>query len=419
MKIAVIADCHLNKSVYRGVMDREFTNLPFRQADFVRSLRWMVDQCVDIINPDIIVFNGDIYDHFEPSIEIRGFFSSQLKRLNEKNIPVYILIGNHDVCRRHHALKDIQELGLKSISVIDKPILYDSKKYGYRFLFFPYSLDIERKNVTPKEEFERFITKVAEQKDSGLKTLFFGHFGVQGDVMNQYLQDDETDTTTTTIAVKNFVNKNPNDVSINDLDRLGAEYVFLGDFHNFHLLATKTCIGMYTGSIEKNNFSEIAQHKGFVVFDDKSEKDEKMGYCKFIEYPNCRPMLELRGNFEKIKKDFEALDKSLYQGAVAKIMFVGTSEELVPFSTGMDEFKNKVIKELNAIHIFHKQAVKDDQEEDVSDLEREIDEKGHIEATDVIEVVKEIIVERISDEAECEATIDLAIEIYKQTMESK
>jgi hypothetical protein len=37
----------------------------------------------------------------------------------------------------------------------------------------------------------------------------------------------------------------------------------------------------------------------------------------------------------------------------------------------------------------------------------------------VIEVVKEIIVERISDEAEREATIDLAIEIYKQTMESK
>lgn len=401
-------------------MDREFINLPFRQADFVRSLRWMVDQCVNIINPDIIVFNGDIYDHFEPSNEIRGFFSSQLKRLNEKNIPVYILIGNHDVCRKHHALKDIQELGLKSISVIDKPILYNSKKYGYRFLFFPYSLDIERKNVTPKEEFERFITKVAEQEDSGLKTLFFGHFGVQGDVMNQYLQDDETDTTTTITTIKNFVNKNPNDISINDLDRLGVEYVFLGDFHNFHLLATKTCIGMYTGSIEKNNFSEIAQNKGFVVFDDKAEKDEKMGYCKFIEYPNCRPMLELRGNFEKIKEDFEVLDKSLYQGAIVKIMFVGTSEELISFSIGMDEFKNKVLKELNAIHIFHKQAVKNDQEEeDVSDLEREIDEKGHIEATDVIEVVKEIIVERISNEDEREATIDLAIEIYKQTMESK
>lgn len=403
-------------------MDKEFTNLPFRQADFVRSLRWMIDQCVNTIKPNLVVFNGDIYDHFEPSNEIRGFFSSQLKRLNAEGIKSFILIGNHDVCRRHHALKDIQELGIDSIRVIDKPALYDSSEYGYRFLFFPYSLDIERKNVTPKEEFERFLKKVKERNDKGLKSLFFGHFGVQGDAMNQYLDEDEVvDTTdTTTTVMKEFYNRNPNDVSIQDLDQLDSEYVFLGDFHNFHLLKTKNCISMYTGSIEKNSFNEIAQKKGFVVFDDKADKDPKMGHCKFVEYPHCRPMLELRGNFDKIRKDYENLDKQAYNESIVRVQFIGTSEELVPFSTGMEAFKTKVLKELNAIHIFHKQSIKDDKLKDNAvQIEEDIDNKGHIESSDVINVVKDIIAEKISDVDERDATIDLAVEIYKQTMESK
>ena len=106
-KIAVMGDLHLNLVVYTKIYDEEFIGLPFRNGDFMRSFRFMVDKCLDEIKPDLVVIPGDVYDYYEPTNDVRGFFSKQLERLSEQKIPVIILIGNHDVCKKHHALKDI------------------------------------------------------------------------------------------------------------------------------------------------------------------------------------------------------------------------------------------------------------------------------------------------------------------------
>ena len=420
MKIVIVPDNHLNKNVYSGVKDKKIPSLPFRNVDFMNSFEYIVDKCIQELHPDLFIIPGDVYDHPSPSNEVRGFFSSQLCKLSEAKIPVIILLGNHDVFKKNHALEDIHKLGLKNVKVIERPQIKMFR--GFRLLLFPYSMDVEQKIVTMKEEFNNFIEEI-EKNDSEAESLFFGHFGVKDAIMNEYSisSDLATDTTTTLppeVEKKKFVNRNPNDITAKDLDRIGASYVFLGDFHRFQVLNTKKCIALYPGSIEKTDFNEIDQKKGFVLFDTEAEPEDNMGKCRFIEYPNCRPMIQLKGDFEKIKSDFAKVDYSKHQEAMVKISFIGTSEELGTFSTEIESFKKEIRKAVNPIHIISGQKIKDDkQDEEASRLEQQILEKGHMQAEDVIEVVKEIIIERVVDEKERQAIIDLGIEIYKENME--
>jgi len=425
MKIAIVADLHLNKSVYKGVADREWPQLPFRNGDFMRSFRFICDEIVKT-NPNLMVINGDIYDHFEPTNEVRGFFSSQLRRLVDAKIPVIILVGNHDVCRKHHALKDIQELGLKDIRIVEKPTIYEFKKTNFRLLLFPYSLDIEKGTVTSKEEFDKFLIQIKEAQDKENKTsLFFGHCGIQNAILNSYTDEEITNvkeitntTTTPILKEKAYFNRNKKDICMEDLDKIGAKYVFLGDFHQFQVLDTKKCISMYSGSIERNSFSESRQKKGFVIYNDELDNENNMGCCRFIEYPHCRPMAELRGNLDQIKKKLQELDYSMYQEGIFKLSFIGEREQLIEFSSGLDELKKQILEKTNAIHIFHKQTINNKHMAELaSKIEQRIDEKGHIEAADVIDVVKEIIDEKITDKEECKQVKELAIEIYKSSME--
>jgi DNA repair exonuclease SbcCD nuclease subunit len=60
MKIAIAGDLHLNKTVYKGVMDRINSQLHFRNADFMKAFDYMVDKCVNEIKPDLFVVPGDV-----------------------------------------------------------------------------------------------------------------------------------------------------------------------------------------------------------------------------------------------------------------------------------------------------------------------------------------------------------------------
>lgn len=420
MKIAVIPDIHLNKTVYKGVMDRNIPMLPFRNVDFMNAFEHAVNQCISELHPDLVVIPGDVYDNFEPSNEVRGFFSGQLSKLSNAKIPVIILIGNHDVCKKHHGLKDIQELKLKNIVVIEKPTITAYK--DMQLFLFPYSLEVEQQKKTIKEDFLDFVREIKSKKTDA-PNIFFGHFGVRGAALNEYTDEETTTDTTTTempvvakSTVKEFKNRNPNDIGTDDLDSIGADYVILGDYHKHQVLNIKKCIAMYPGSLEKTSFSEKDQSKGFVWFDSEAALNGNMGKCRFIEYPKCRPMLELKGNFIEIKDKFKNTDYSKYKDAIVKITFTGTGTELIDISTNLESFKKEIRDILDPIHIdFINKSTNNEQVQAANSLEKEIMEKGHLSNDDVIGVVKEIVKERITDEKELALIIDLADEVYKET----
>jgi len=407
-KIAVIGDLHLNLVAYNKIYDEEFIGLPFRNGDFMRSLRSMVDDCIDNIKPDLVVITGDVYDYYEPTNDVRGFFSKQLERFSEQKIPVIILIGNHDVCKKHHALKDIQELKLKHIKVIEEPKILKYK--GMQLLLFPYSLDIERGIISIKDEFLKF-KETFKEKDDGTEAVFFGHFGVKGASLSEYNIKRGKD-----VKVKgDFVNDSDKDVSCADLDDFGAKHFILGDYHKTQVLNTKNCYAMYTGSIEKTDFSEIDQKKGFMVYDSEAEDDAKFGKCKFIEYKGCRPMLELSGNLTKMQTQFAKQNCKNIQKAIVKFKFEGTREESTTFYLGLRKFKKEITEKINPIYMIHEKKITNPElEEECTELQKEVDKKGSIEGEDVLAILKEMIEDREKNKDEQEILKTLISEIYNK-----
>ena len=422
MKIAIISDLHLNKTIYKTVMDRKNSNLPFRHVDFMRSFKWMVDKCIQDIKPNLIVINGDVYDNPHPSNEVRGFFSSQLHRLYSNNIRVIILTGNHDVLKHTHSLADIKKLGLGELKVIDQFYIEDFE--NYRLVFMPYSLDIEQKKTTVRGEFQNVLNKI-KSEPSPYPLIFFGHFGVKRAILNSYYKnpDDKTTTTPTLIKKENNADDTPyfsrraEDVECEWLDDLGAEYIFLGDFHKHQILNIKTH-GFYVGSIEKGDMNEIKQPKGFMVFDSEGETIKDYGKSRFIEYPNCRPMLEIRGTIQEIRNKFGSLDYSKYMESIVKLVFFGNKRDFLDFASGIESLKKEIQEKLNPIHIFtHNPHPHDkNEEEKISELTKEIMEKGHITDEDVLTVIKEMITETVKDKEEQSKVSELAVEIYQEVM---
>lgn len=419
MKLAVLADLHLNQSTYKGVMDKdEFPGLPFRSADFMRAFRWAVQECIRI-RPDAVIINGDVYDYYDPNNEVRGFFSSRLQELSAAGIPVFIITGNHDVCMKHHALNDIEKLGLKNIQVFADFAVKTWKDKGYNFLFCPYSLNIERGINTFKQELAALLGK-AKEKNNKFPSLFFGHFPVYGASMNQFVKNDEEESN----KPLNYFNYDHDNIGAKELKQLkdvGVTHVFLGDFHEFQLIdgLGTGMVGMYGGSLEKNSFNEKTLEKGFLLYDDSQPLDKEMGYAKRIIYPGTRPMKEIKGNLESIRKQMKELDYPKYQDAILRITFEGSRDELKPFLYEYDSIKAELVEKTKAIHVLYKQVVaKDEQSEaDAQKLEKEIKNTGHISDRDVVNEVIEMINEGIKDPVERDETTKLAEEIYKETIE--
>jgi len=419
-----MADLHLNKSVYKGVMDKGYSDMPFRSVDFMKSFEYMISLNKDQIKPDLIVIAGDSFETFDPSNDVRAFFNAKLRELTEAKIPIIILVGNHDVCKKHHALRPIARSQFKNIKVVETPQILEFK--DKLLLLFPYSMEVEQGKILIKDQLHTFIrqveAKIKEQPELALKEkLFFGHFGVKGAIKSQYveLQTERTITNTTTTGKKNFYNTNLNDIGLEDLELIGAKYIFLGDYHQFQILPVKNSISMYCGSIEKTDMTEIDHKKGFVVYDDKIVENSPMGKCKFIEYPNCRPMLELKGNIKQIENTLDAVPKG-FKGAIVKISFVGNNNELMDFSLGLEEIKRKIRQKINPIHVFHEQKVIDEEEDkEAMEIEETILGEGRINEVVVLGTINDMIKEREVIKEEQDILIQMSTDIYKEATEAK
>jgi len=411
MKISIISDCHLNKSLY-NIFDKDNPSLPFRTVDYMVAFNSIIEQNLNEIEPDLIVIAGDVYDTFDPSNDLRAFFNLQCKKVIDKGIKLIVLVGNHDICKKHHALLPIKVFELNNLHIVDQPVLM--KVGNKNLMLFPYSMDVESGKIKIKEQFHQFIkssheTIANDPELKGNELFFFGHFGVKGAT----LKSSENQT----VVSKKMVNKNSDDIGISDLEDIKADYVFLGDYHKYQILPTKNTIAMYTGSIEKTDMSEIGQAKGYVVYDDDRAYDEKTGKTYFVEYANCRPMIELKGNAQSIIEAITKLPDGM-DGAIVKISFEGDRKELVDFSIALDSIRSTIKDKVDPVHMFSQQKIIEANVIDKSEskLEDAIFEKGHLDEDLVMKVVEELISEKESNLIEQVELINLAKDIYKETL---
>src|SRR4030042_2421927 len=94
MKIVHFADLHLGVENY-GRTDPA-TGLNSRLMDFLAAFDQLVDYCLEN-HVDLVVFCGDAYKTREPTQTQQREFARRINRLASSGIPVFLLIGNHDM----------------------------------------------------------------------------------------------------------------------------------------------------------------------------------------------------------------------------------------------------------------------------------------------------------------------------------
>ena len=88
IKFAHLSDTHLGYRQY---------GLEKRESDFYNTFTRVIDDIISE-NVDFVIHSGDLFETNRPPNNAHFTFQKALKKLNDANIPIYTIAGNHDPC---------------------------------------------------------------------------------------------------------------------------------------------------------------------------------------------------------------------------------------------------------------------------------------------------------------------------------
>ncbi len=251
-----------------GRLDPE-TGLNGRVMDFLRRLNEVVDFALEN-EIDIVLFAGDAYKNRDPNSTYRREFARRIKRLADHGVPVVLLVGNHDLPsqdRRASSVEIFRTLEVPNILVAHRDRLHRIQTRRGEMLqvaTVPYPV---RNRLLARDEYkERTIADLdnlvqelvaeniralAVQVDPSLPAVLVGHFSVS----EAKFGSERTVMLGRDVVVLKSVLADP-----------AWDYVALGHIHRHQELnrGEKPPI-VYPGSLERIDFGEEKEPKGFVV----------------------------------------------------------------------------------------------------------------------------------------------------------
>ncbi|ACF12659.1 nuclease SbcCD, D subunit [Chloroherpeton thalassium ATCC 35110] len=269
MKILHTADIHIGYTTH-GKLDQQ-AGLNTRLLDFQKSFDFLVQTALDE-KIDALLFCGDAYRDATPSPTEQQIFARCLKPILEANIPVVMVVGNHDHPFAHgraNALQIFQELAAQVV-VIDKleVQLVETKSGLLRIVGLPWPV---RTNLFAKEAYAAFSP---EELKSKIHEFYLEFILEQADALRE--QPDEIpsilaghlhiDTAMMSKSERiTLLAKDPM-FSVGALAHKEFDYIALGHIHKFQdLNPGNQPPVVYSGSIERISFNECDEEKGFVM----------------------------------------------------------------------------------------------------------------------------------------------------------
>ena len=285
MKILHFADAHIGATTH-GVMN-SLTGFNDRVEDFLDAFDFILDY-IEENAVDLVLFAGDMFHHNTPSPSLISAVAIRIKEISTI-CPIVMIPGNHDqAMNRVSAIQFFEELDLPNVHISDYPTHYVLEIAGHRVFIgaMPYptygmfDLRPSDGNVMLMEEVNSCISNWwgdIANADWLYASILLMHGTIQGVRWGSY-------TGTALGADSSLLLEHVN---------RGWDYVALGHIH-LHQDLTYGLNGkspiVYAGSIERVDFGEAAEPKGFVVI--TIEDDAELEY-QFIELP-ARPFHTLK-----------------------------------------------------------------------------------------------------------------------------
>jgi exonuclease SbcD len=317
IKLLHTADLHVGMENY-GRVDAT-TGINARVMDFLRRLSDMGDYAIEQ-GVDILIFAGDAYKTRDPNPTYQREFARRIKRIADAGVPVVLLVGNHDlpsVSKRASSISIFDTLAVPNVHVGDREELREiTCRRGQRLLVAtaPYPLRsalLSGENAQGKSLAEmdsllqtvmvenlRALAQQARDR-SEIPAVLVGHFSVNeashGSEQNIMIGRDA--------AVPRSVLADPT-----------WRYVALGHIHKHQSLnADAQPPVIYSGSIERIDFGEEREPKGFVV----AELSEKPTTWRFVQgyRRSARPFVTIRADVRDEADPTGALVSAIQQHA--------------------------------------------------------------------------------------------------------
>jgi len=329
IRIMHFGDVHFGVENY-GRFDPQ-TGLPSRLVDFRNALLQAIDIAL-AADVELAVFAGDAYKTRDPNQTHQREFAQCLSKLTQADIPVVMLAGNHDIPNtkgRANAIEIFGALSGDKLRVFDHPemaVIETKKGSRVQIAAMPYlikSLVLSREENRDKgvqettqlivDRYTDGINLLAAQCDPALPTILMGHFSVA----NAKLSANQVGYLT-----------NEPEVPLSVLTQPPFDYVALGHIHRFQdLHKGQQPPVVYSGSIERIDFGERNEEKGFALVD-LIKGDTEVKHVKV----NTRPFVEIdvdatQSGENPTETILAAIKKQSIDNAIVKLSYKILSEQ--------------------------------------------------------------------------------------------
>lgn len=264
IRILHLADIHLGTELYGHV--NPATGLSTRVEDFLAALDQAVDDAVSS-QVDAVLFCGDVYRSRDPNQTYQREFAARVHKLAKAGVQVFLLVGNHDLpmaTGRANSMEIFATLEVPNVQVARKPGLHvlHTRNGPLQVAALPWVLRStlllkdEYKNKTldeishlTAEKIERIMVDLVAGLDPALPSVLAAHASVLGAVFGSeqsVMLGQDIPLQKSLVANEVF------------------DYVALGHVHKHQVLSTRP-LTVYCGSIERLDFGEEREEKGYVA----------------------------------------------------------------------------------------------------------------------------------------------------------
>jgi exonuclease SbcD len=339
IKILHLSDIHMGSGFSHGRLNPK-TGLNTRLEDFMGSLSLCIDRA--IASPvDLVLFGGDAFPDATPPPFVHEAFASQFRRLADANIPTVLLVGNHDQHSQGNggvSLSIYRTLAVPGFIVGDRLTTHriTTRNGDIQVITLPWltratlltrpeteGLSLSGVNELLINRLEPVLEGEIRQLDTSVPTVLLAHL----------MADRASLGAERFLAVgKGFT------VPLSLLNRPEFEYVALGHVHKHqNLNPSNDPPIIYPGSIDRVDFSEEKEDKGYVLIEvAKGEVNWK--FCPLPVRPFRSIEVDVSEAENPQKELLKALKKHDIQEAVIRLVYKIRSEQLELINTNqLDE----------------------------------------------------------------------------------
>lgn len=267
MRILHFSDLHIGVENY-GRLDPA-TGLSTRLGDFLHSLDEVTEFALTQ-EVDLALLAGDVYKGRDPSQTHQREFARRIRRLVAAGIPVFLLVGNHDLpnaSSRANAVEIFPTLAVPGVHIGSNLQIYPivTPAGPLQVIAVPWprrggmltreesrGLNIDAVRAELERRMTEGIAARIAELDPAIPAILTGHVTLNG---------------ATTGTEKSMMLGNDHVLLASAVHCPEVDYVALGHIHKHQIIRREPPMVVYSGSLQRVDFSEEGDEKGFCVVD--------------------------------------------------------------------------------------------------------------------------------------------------------